>query len=324
MSTPAYEFEMEALPEYEYEYEGESEFESEGEYEAEEFFGRLAGLARRAVQSPALRRIGLRAARSALRGLGGVGGALGGAIGGARGASLGRALGSTVGQHASGWLPQREYEGEYEMEGEFELEGEYEYEGESEFEGEFELEGEYEVNPQRRIYNEAMMEHLGHAAAEAETEEEAEAFIGALASLASGAARLGSAAGRVGSVGGRLARGGPLARVVPQLSRGATNIVRTLRRNPTTRPLVRTLPNIMQRTARSLAQQARRGQPVTPQIASRTLAQQTARVIGSPQSAVQAYRRSRALDRRFHPRIPGAAGGHGVAGGRRGPLPGRA
>ena len=330
MSTPAYEFELEASPEYEYEYEGEMEFESEGEYEAEEFFGRLAGLARRAVQSPALRRIGLRAARSALRGLGGVGGAIGGAIGGARGASLGRSLGSTVGRHASGWLPQREYEGEWELEGEFELEGEYEFEGESEFE----MEGEYEVNPQRRIYNEALMEHLGHAAAEAETEEEAEAFIGALAGIASGAARLGSTVGRVGSAAGRVGRlgsvagratsSGTLARVVPQLSRGATNIARILRRSPSTRPLVRTLPNIMQRTTRSLAQQALRGQPVTPLAASRTLAQQAARVIGSPQQAVQAYRRSRALDRRFHPGSPGVAAGRAVAAGRRGPYPGRA
>ena len=178
MSTPAHELELEASPEYEYEYEGEWEGEYEGEYEAEEFFGRLAGLARRAIQSPALRRIGLSAARSALGGLGGAGAALGRAVGGQRGGALGRDVGATLGRHVSGWLPQREFEEE------FELEGEYELEGESEFEGELELEGEYEINPQRRVYNEALMEHLGHAAAEAETEEEAEAFIGALVPVA--------------------------------------------------------------------------------------------------------------------------------------------
>jgi hypothetical protein len=181
------------------------------------------------------------------------------------------------------------------------------------------------VNPQRRVYNEALMEHLGHSAAEAETEEEAEAFIGALARVASGAARLGAGAARLGSVGGRLGSvAGRVTRgVVPQLTRGATNVARTLRRSPVTRPLVRTLPNIMRRTTRSLAQQARSGQPVTPQAARRTLARQTARVIGSPRRAVQAYRRSRSLDRRFHHRRPGAVGGRPVAPGRRRLYPGR-
>lgn len=276
MSTPALELELEY----------ESEYEGEGEYEAEEFFGRLAGLARRAIQSPALRRIGLSAARSALGGLGSLGGRLGGAIGGARGAALGRDLGSVVGRNVSGWLPQREYEGE------FELEGEFEFEGESEFEGEFEMEGEFEVNPQRRVYHEALMEHFGHSAAEAESEEEAEAFIGAMIPIA---ARL---AGRAAPA---------IMRAAPQLIRGAAGVARTLMRNPTTRPLLRTLPNIVRNTARSLAQQAQHGRPVTPQAASRTLARQTARVIGDPRRAVQAYQRSRALDHGYH-RRSGAAG----------------
>src|SRR2546429_206743 len=49
-------------------------------------------------------------------------------------------------------------------------------------EGEFEDELEFEgfVNPLRRVYPDALMEHMGHAAAEAESEAEAEAFIGAL------------------------------------------------------------------------------------------------------------------------------------------------
>src|SRR5262245_33637186 len=124
MSTHAHEFEWEASPEFEY--EGEFEGELEGEYEAEEFFGRLAGLAQRAIQSPALRRIGLSAARSALGGLGSLGASVGGAIGGTQGAALGRDVGSVVGRNVAGWLPQREYEGEWEFEGESELEGEYE------------------------------------------------------------------------------------------------------------------------------------------------------------------------------------------------------
>ena len=94
------------------------------------------------------------------------------------------------------------------------------------------------ANPLRRVYPDAMMEHLGHAAAEAETEAEAEAFIGALVPLAAGLVR--SAAPHV-------------ARATPHLVRGLSKVARTLRRNPTTRPLVRALPTIASRTTRSLA-----------------------------------------------------------------------
>jgi hypothetical protein len=254
-----YEYELEAAPAQEWENEWESEWELEGEWEGEfeeeAFFRRLAGLARRAAQSPALRRVGLTAARTALRGLGDVGGALAGPAGRQLGAGAGRAL--------SGLLPAREYEGEYEFE------------------------EEYEVNPIRRIYPEALMEHMGHAAAEAESEAEAEAFIGALVPLA---ARL-------------IPRAAPaLMRAAPGLVRGLAGAARTLRRSPTTRPLVRTLPTVMRRTATSLARQAAQGRPVTPQTAVRTLARQTAQVVGTPQRAVQAYRRSCALDQRYHQR----------------------
>lgn len=239
------ELEWEALPEFEGEWEYEAEFEYEGEYEgeyeSEEFFRQLASLAARAAGSPALRRAGLGAARSALRGLGPVGGIIGGA------------------------LPQRE--GEYEWEGEFEWEG--------------------ELNPIRRVYPDALMEHLGHAAATAQSEAEAEAFIGALVPLA---ARL-------------VPRAAPaIMRAAPGLVRGLANVTRTLRRSPGTRPLVRTLPTVMRRTAASMARQAAQGRPVTPQTAVRTLARQSARVMCDPRAATAAYRRSRALDRRYHGR----------------------
>ncbi len=247
MRTAMYEYEWEALPELEEEYEFESEWEGEleGEYESEEFFRRLAGLATRAVRSPALRRVGLTAARSALR------------------AGLGPQVGGLVGR----LLPQSEFEAEFEWEGE----------------GEFEWEGE--LNPIRRVYPDALMEHLGHAATESESEAEAEAFIGALIPLA---ARL-------------IPRVAPsIMRAAPRLIQGATGIARTLRRSPTTRPLVRTLPTIVRRTATSMARQAAQGRPVTPQTAVRTLARQTAGVLGSPRQCIQAYRRSRALDGRYH------------------------
>src|SRR5262245_38948048 len=74
-----YESEWEEEGEWEEEWEGEYEGEYEEEAETEAFFGRLASLARRGVSSPALRRVGLAAARSALRGAGRLGQAVGGA-----------------------------------------------------------------------------------------------------------------------------------------------------------------------------------------------------------------------------------------------------
>jgi hypothetical protein len=166
-------------------------------------------------------------------------------------------------------LPQREYEGEFEYEGEYE--------------GEFE--NEEFVNPQRRLSSEALMAHLGNAAASAESEDEAEAFIGALVPLA---ARL-------------IPRVAPaVMRAAPQLIRGISNVAQRLRSNPATQQLVRTLPTVARNTVGALARQVGAGRPVTPQSAVRTLAQQTARVIGNPRQATQAYQRNRALDRRYH------------------------
>jgi hypothetical protein len=263
-----YEYELEASPELELEYESEGEWEGEqeGEFESEEFFRRLAGLARQAVRSPALRRIGLATARSALGGLGDIGAAVGGAAG-AQGARAGGTLGAGLGRYLTDLLPQSEFEGEFE----WEAEGELEY--------------EEELNPIRRVYPDALMEHLGHAAAEAESEAEAEAFLGALIPLAA-------------RVFPRVAPA--LMRAAPNLIRGVTRAARTLRRSPTTRPLVRVLPTVVRRTAASLNRQAAQGRPATPQAAVRTLARQTGQVLSSPQQCVRAYQRSRALDRRFH------------------------
>jgi hypothetical protein len=227
MSTLAYELELE--DEGEFEAEAMGEFEAEGEEESEEFFRQLASLAAQAARSPALRRIGQAAARSALGGLAGQG----------------------------------------------ELEGEWEWEDE----------GEEEANPIRRVYPDALMEHLGHAASQTESEAEAEAFVGALVPLAA-------------RVVPRVAPA--VMRAAPQLIRGVARVTRTLRRNPATRPLVRAVPTIVRRTTASLARRVARGRPVTPRTAVRTLAGQTARVLSDPRQCVHAYRRSRALDRRYH------------------------
>jgi hypothetical protein len=64
--------------------------------------------------------------------------------------------------------------------------GESECEAEAEYEDEGEAAGEFEagLNPIRRVYPDALMEHLGHAATETEDEAKDEAFIGALLPLA--------------------------------------------------------------------------------------------------------------------------------------------
>src|SRR5579871_5523716 len=126
-------------------------------------------------------------------------------------------------------------EGEDEYEDEWEGEYEDEFELEDEWEGEFEDEGEAMANPLRRVYPDAMMEHLGHAAAEAETEAEAEAFVGALVPLAAGLVK--AAAPHV-------------ARATPHLVKGLSKVTHQLRGKPATRPLVRAVPTIAARTTR--------------------------------------------------------------------------
>jgi hypothetical protein len=93
---------------------------------------------------------------------------------------------------------------------------------------------------------------------------------------------------------------------MPRLTRGISQVARTLHRNPRTRPLLRAVPQIAQRTTARIGRQLAAGRPVTPRGASRVLAQQTARVIGDPRQLVHAWRRSRMLDRRHHHHHPGA------------------
>jgi hypothetical protein len=214
-----------------HEYELEFEASQEAELETEQFFNRLGRLAQRSNRSPALRRIGLAAARSVLD------------------------AGAAVFPCSCS--------------------------------GESECECESESNPLRKVYPDALMEHLGHAAAEAHNEAEAEALIGALIPLA---ARLWPQASPA------------ILRAAPGLIPGVAGIARNLRRSPISRPLVRTIPAIVRRTAASISRQVGQGRPVSTRSAVRTLAQQTAQVLGSPARTLEAWRRSRSLDRRHHMR----------------------
>ena len=259
-----------------------NEFELEHEHEAEHeaFFNSLAAMADRTGRSQSLRRIALAAARSALRG------------------------------QARRW-PVVEGEGEL-----GELEGEL---GELELEGAHEL--EFEASPAQVANLVAEMEHEAHAAAEAANEQEAAEHFLPLIGLAAkfvlpklaglAAKKLGGMAlkkvggkvlGRVGSQLLRRVAPRLIRRVTPQLTRGIANVTRTLYRNRSTRPLINAVPRIARTTVARLGRQVASGRRITPQMAARTLAQQTARTLSNPRLLAQTYRRSLALDRRYHRR----------------------
>jgi hypothetical protein len=184
-------------------------------------------------------------------------------------------------------------------------------EGEAEWEGAAEL--ELESTPAERANFAALMEHMGHAAAEAANEQEAAEHFLPLVGLAAkfvAPKLLGFAARKIG--GRLLRRAGShllrrvaprvLGRIAPRLTRGVANVARALYRNRTTRPMLQAVPRIARGTVRNLLRRVARGQPVTPQIALRQLARQTARTLSSPRALVQTHRRSAALDRTYHRR----------------------
>jgi hypothetical protein len=257
-----------------------SEFELEHEQEAEHeaFFNTLAAMADRSGRSQALRRVAMAAARAALR---------------------------------SQARPWPVVEGELEA---AELEGAL-----GELEAFPELELESSAAELSRLCE--LMEHEGHAAAEAANEQEAAEHFLPLVGLAAkfvlpklagmAARKLGGAAVRkiggklLGKAGSQLLRRvAPrmIRRVTPQLTRGLANVTRTLYRDRSTRSLIHALPRIARTTVARLAGQVARGRPLTAKGAVRTLAQQTARILGNPRGLARTYRRSRALDRRYHRR----------------------
>ena len=125
------------------------------------------------------------------------------------------------------------------------LEGEGEGEWEIEGESEWEAEAEAEVMRQGVTLTQAQAELMAAQAANAQNEAEAEAMIGA-ASVA------------VLTPADRAA----LRRVLPHIIRGAAILTRILRRRRVTRPVVRVVPTVVARTARTLAaQQAATGGP---------------------------------------------------------------
>jgi hypothetical protein len=223
---------------------------------------------------------------------------------------------------------ESEFESEFEGAGEGELEGELEFEGESEFEGEGEFESEFEsefenelegegelefedggqreselegLNPASRIYPDAMMEHMGLAAMEAETESEAaEHFLPLIPLVASkllpmAAKALPSIARKVLP---RVARA--VSRATPSLTRGVTAIAKNLHRNPQARHLMRTIPSTARRAVATIAKHAAKGHPVTPRHAVKILARENRRVLHNPRIRHAVLRRAGAMDHKMH------------------------
>lgn len=182
-----------------------------------------------------------------------------------------------------------ELESEWEDEFEDELEGEFEDEWEDEYEDEFEdeqffgalasiagkvlpalsgglFEGEDEYEQLSPQQAGLLMEYAAERAAESESEDEAEAFLGALIPLAMKALpMIASAAPSVIKTGMSLFR-----KAAPQVIRAATSVGkqllphvkrtgRQLWRNPQTRKLIRTLPATIRRTTQQLVQPTRPG-----------------------------------------------------------------
>src|SRR5262245_8692134 len=295
------------LPELEGELEGElesgfGELELElGELENPEMFGwgDAARLARRGwgwLTKPesTQRRVALNTAKAAIKG--------GSTLLGSKliGGDTGKAISDILGTGLSSLLPDKELELELFGESGF---GESGF-GESGF-GEFEL----ELSPIRRIYPDAIMEHMAHEAAEAESEHEAaEGFLPLIPMLAAkvlptlAAKALPFAAKAAGKFLPKLLPkvANVVSKVAPRLMRGVSNITRSLFRNKQSRPLVRAVPTIARRTMGAIARQTAAGRPVSPQTAQRVLARQAARVLGNPQQVQAALRRANTLDRCYH------------------------
>jgi hypothetical protein len=136
----------------------------------------------------------------------------------------------------------------------------------------------------------AVMEALAEAAADADSEEQEDAFIGALASIAAGLA--------------------PHARkLLPVLARIGKRLFkhrhrrRHGRRSHAGRTIARTVPTILRRTVASQQRRHANGQPVTVRSTLRSAAGHTAKVLRSPRHRRMALSLNRHFARRHRQMI---------------------
>ncbi|MEB3277742.1 MAG: hypothetical protein VKK42_02320 [Lyngbya sp.] len=151
-------------------------------------------------------------------------------------------------------------------------------------EGEFELESEWEFESVPQSEYELMMEHLAYQAAHSESEAEAEAFLGAIASMAT---RLIPSASKA------------ISAVAPTLVRGVARMGRALHKSPNTRQLLQTVPTVLKGTVNTLARQVQQGKPLSSQTALRALAGNVANVLDSPKKVNQVMRKSHQAQHRL-------------------------
>jgi len=178
-------------------------------------------------------------------------------------------------------------------------------------EGEDESEDEYEeeISPIRKIYPDAVMEHLGELAAESESEDEAVEHFLPLVGMA--ASKLLPVVAK--AIAPMAKRALPkiakvVTRATPHLTKVIAKVAKTLHRNPQTRHLLKAVPSIARRTVGRIAHHVARGGRVTPGTAARALVKQTRRVLGTPGHRAQALRHHNRLERKFHRRM-----GRGIA-----------
>jgi hypothetical protein len=179
--------------------------------------------------------------------------------------------------------------------------GETEDESEDEYETEDEAEG---LSPIRKVYPDALMEHLGELAAESESEDEAAEHFLPLIGMA--ASKLLPVVAK--AIAPKAKRMLPkiakvITRATPRLTHGIGKVAKVLHRSPKTRHLLRVVPGIARRTVGNLAHKAARGVHITPGTAVKTLAHQARRVLGTPLHRAKALRRHNFLERKFHRRL---------------------
>jgi hypothetical protein len=161
-------------------------------------------------------------------------------------------------------------------------------------------EAEAEVAQTETAHEAALTEFLAAQAAEATTEAEAAATMGASLPIT------------ITIMGGRRA----LRRVMPILTQANSQLVKNLaQQGPVGRQLLRTVPAIQRQTVATLKAAARSGRPITGPLAVRAMVAATRRVLGNPQRVQRTMVRNAVLRQRTAPPNPRrAAAGVGMNG----------
>lgn len=141
-----------------------------------------------------------------------------------------------------------------------------------------------------------LMEHLGHAAAEAESDGEAFAFLAPLLPFAL------KALPYVAKAGAKLLPKviSSVSQAAPKLINGINGVAKVLRTNPATKPLVQAVPTIVRKTVADVAGQVGAGMPITADQALQFLAKETAKILGNPASAMATIKTAKKADARVH------------------------